>query len=102
MLVETKVNYEVLQLKNNCIPKGLIPHEKKIDQNDVFKSPRMQADSEEVETYNLGIVAAPKMVKLSKFISIGMKKKYIEVMKKYIDVFSWSYANIKKYDPTII
>ena len=54
MFVETKVNFEVLQLKNNCVPKGLIPLEKNFDQNDFFKYPRMQANNEEIETCNIG------------------------------------------------
>ena len=102
MFVETKVNSEVLQLKNNCIPKGLIPLEKIFDQNDVSKSPRMQANDEEVETCNLGTVVVPKMINIFKFLSVEMKHKYIEMMKKFIDVFAWSYAYLKKYDPTII
>ena len=102
MLAETKGNFEVLQLKNNCIPKGLIPLERIFDQNDVFKSPRIQADDEEVESCNLGTIAMPKMIKLSKFLSIEMKRKYIEMMRKFIDVFGWIYADLKKYDPTII
>ena len=32
----------------------------------------------------------------------SMKYKYIEMMKRFIDIFSWSYADLKKYDPTII
>ena len=31
-----------------------------------------------------------------------MKQKYIEMMKSFIDVFAWSYADLNKYDPTII
>ena len=102
MLVETKDNYEILQLKNNCIPKGLIPLENIFDQNYVFKSPRIQVDDEEVETCNLGTIAVPKMIKLSKFVFVEMKHKYVEMMRKFIDVFAWIYANFKKYDPTII
>jgi len=62
MLAESKGSSEVLQLKNNYIPKGLIPLEELFDQNDVFKSPKIQADEEEVEICNLGIVALPKMI----------------------------------------
>lgn len=102
MLVETKGNYEVLQLKNNSIPKGLIPLENIFEQNNVFKSPRLQADDEEIESCNLGTVAMPKMIKLSKFLSTYMKQKYIEMMKRFIDIFAWSYVDLKKYDPTII
>ena len=42
------------------------------------------------------------MIKISKFIYVEMKHKYIEMMKKFIDVFSWSYVDLKKYDPSII
>ena len=102
MLAEIKGNFEVLQLNNNSIPKVLIPVENIFDQNDVFKSPRIQFDDEEVESCNLGTVAMPKMIKISKIFSTDMKQKYIEMMKRFIDVFSWSYADLKKYDPTII
>ena len=87
-----------MQLKNNCIPKGLIPLEKLFDQNDVFKSPRIEFDDEEVESCNLGTVAMPKMINISKFLSVDMKHKYIEMMKRFIDFFAWGYANLKKYD----
>ena len=89
-------------MKNNSIPKGLIPLERVFDQKDVLKSPRIQGDDEEVESCNLGTVAMQKMIKLSNFLSVDMKQKYIEMMKRFIDVFAWSYANLKKYDPTII
>ena len=87
MLVESKGNSEVLQLRNNSIPKGLIPLEKIFDQNDVFKSPRIQADDEEVEGCNLGTVAMQKMIKLLNFLSVDMKKKYIEMMRRFMDFF---------------
>lgn len=64
-------------MKNNAIPKGLIPLEKLFDQNDVFKSPKIQDDEEEVESCNLGTLALPKMKKISKYISANMKFKYI-------------------------
>lgn len=32
---------EILQLKNNCIPKGLVPLEKLFDNNDVAHQPKM-------------------------------------------------------------
>jgi len=102
MLVESKENFEVFQLKNNSIPKGLIPLEKLFDQNYVFKSPNIQANEEEVERCNLGTLALPKMIKISKFLSVDMKFKYIEMMKRFVDVFAWSYVDLKQYDPSII
>ncbi len=42
------------------------------------------------------------MVKISKFLSADMKNKYVEMMKRFIDVFAWSYADLKQYDSSII
>ena len=91
-----------MQLQNNLIPKGLIPLEKLFDQNDVFKAPRLQANEEEIESCNLGDSVVPKLVKISKFLSADIKVKYVELMKKFIDVFAWSYADLKQYDSSII
>ena len=102
MLAETKGNYEVLQLKNNCIPKVLIPPENIFAQNDVFKYHITQDDDEEVETCNIGTVSVPKMIKLSRFLSVEMKQKYIEMMRKFSDAFAWSYVDLNKCDPIII
>ena len=59
MLAKSKGNSEVMQLKNNFIPKGLIPLEKLFYQNDIFKSSKIQVEEEEVESCNLGTVAMP-------------------------------------------
>ena len=72
------------------------------DQDDVFKAPKLQPDEEEVESYNLGDSVVPNMVKISKFLSADMKAKYVEMMKRFIDVFAWSYADLKQYDSSII
>jgi hypothetical protein len=39
---------------------------------------------------------------LSKYIPIEQKKKYVEFVKEYKDVFSWSYEYLKTYDTSII
>ena len=55
-----------------------------------------------MENCNLGDSVVPKMVKISKFLSVDMKTKYVEMMKRFIDVFAWSYADLKQYDSSII
>lgn len=55
-----------------------------------------------MENCNLGDLVVPKMVKVSKFILADMKTKYVEMMKRFIDVFAWSYADLKQYDSSII
>ena len=42
------------------------------------------------------------MVKLSKNMSAKEKEEYVNLMKKYTNVFSWSYEDLKEYDTSII
>ena len=68
---------DVLQLKDNIIPKGLIPLEELFDQDDVDRKPTLQPTEKGVEEVNIGTAANPKMVKLSKALPQKMKAKYI-------------------------
>lgn len=45
---------EIIQLKINCIPKGLVPLEKLSDCNDVAKNPKVIPSDTEVEDFNIG------------------------------------------------
>lgn len=42
------------------------------------------------------------MVKLSNSLQTEYKKKYINLFKKFKDVFPWSYEDMKNYDTFII
>ena len=42
------------------------------------------------------------MVKLFKGVPKNYKERYIDLFKKYMDVFSWSYEDLKTYDKIII
>ena len=44
----------IIQLKNNFIPKGLIPLENFFDQNDVAKNPKVKPTENLVEDRNIG------------------------------------------------
>lgn len=57
---------DILQLKNNSIPWGLVPLEKLFDNNDVATDPQLALNEEEVEDYNIGSDKHPKFIKLSK------------------------------------
>jgi hypothetical protein len=56
-------------LKNNTIPKGLVPLEKLFDDNDVAKNPRVTPNESEVDEFNIGTDKEPKFVKLSKSLT---------------------------------
>jgi ribonuclease HI len=95
-------NHKMLLLKNNQIPKGLIPLERLFDQNDIPLKSTLQPQPEEVEDCNVGSNENPKMVKLSKYLPTDLKSKYVELLKEYKDVFAWSYEDLKTYDTSVI
>ena len=45
---------EIIQLKNNTIPKGLVPLEDFFDNNDVARDPKVTPNDVEVGDYNIG------------------------------------------------
>ena len=57
---------DIVQLKSNHIPRGLIPLEKFFDKNDVVKDPKVKPAENSVEDKNIGTEENPKIVKLSK------------------------------------
>lgn len=65
-LIQKKEEFEVLQLKDNVIPRGLGPLEELFDFNDVAKNPKMEPIGADIEEYNIGSDQNPKMIKLSK------------------------------------
>ena len=66
---------DIIQLKGNYIPKGLIPLEKIFDQNDVAKDPKVQPNENEIQYQNIGIEDSPKIVELSKNFPAEEKKR---------------------------
>ena len=57
---------EVLQSKNQSLPKGLVPLEQLFDLNDVAKKPKLEPIESEVDECNIGSKEKPKIIKLSK------------------------------------
>jgi hypothetical protein len=43
------VGRDILQLKNNIIPKGLVPLEKFFDENDVDRNPKITENEKDVK-----------------------------------------------------
>ena len=72
-------------MKNNSIPKGLVPLEDLFDKNEVAKNPKVTPSSDEVEDYNIGTDVETKMIKLSKTLDLENRQKYITMMKEFYD-----------------
>ena len=77
------VDHEIIQLKDNCIPKGLVPLEKLFDSKDVAKSPRVKPSHKDVEDVNIGSKQEPRLVKIFEKLPSKVKKKYIDLLKQY-------------------
>jgi hypothetical protein len=92
------VGKDIVQLKNNVIPKGLVPLEKCFDNNDVAKNPKVTPNESEVEDCNIGTENEPKFIKISKSLTPENKERYVHLMKEFSYVFSWSYEYLKVYD----
>lgn len=81
----------IIQLKDNVLPKGLVPLERLFDSNDFVVNSKKIHQEGEMEDCNLGTHQEPNMVRLSKGVVKYYKEKYIDLFKKYMDVFSWTY-----------
>jgi hypothetical protein len=92
----------MLVLKNNQILKGLLPLERLFDHDDIPLNSTLQPQPEEVEDCNIGTKETPKMVNISKYLPLETKIKYVELLMKYKDVFTWSYDELRTYDTTVI
>jgi hypothetical protein len=101
-LGDDKIEANFLHLESNVLPRHLVPLEDLFDFNDVAKKLKIEASGQEVEDCNIGTEEKPRMVKLSKSLPAEQKLKYIELFKKYSNVFSWGYEDLKAYDTSII
>jgi hypothetical protein len=95
-------NHRLLVLKTNQIPKGLIPLERLFDQNDMPLKSTLQPQPEEVEDCDVGTTKEPRIVKLSKYLPPEIKNKYTDLLRRYKDVFAWSYDELRTYDTFVI
>lgn len=93
---------DVLQLKDNVIPRGLIPLEELFDQDNVARKPSLVPTDKGVEDVNLGTADKPKFVKLSKELSPDVKAQYVKLLSEFFDVFAWDYLDLKVYEKNII
>ena len=69
-----KKEIEILQLKDNILPRGLVPLEELFDFNDVAKKPKIEPTGAYVEECNTCSEKYPKMIKLSKSLPADEKK----------------------------
>jgi hypothetical protein len=95
-------NHNIVQLPSNHIPKGLVPLEKLFDKNDVAVKGKFLNEDVDVTKCNNGTKEDPKFVKLSISLSREKRAEYAELLREFIDVFSWTYEELRTYDTSVI
>jgi hypothetical protein len=96
------VGHNIVELKTNHIPMGLVPLERLFDSHDVSRGAAIKNKEEEVMDCNIGTVENPKIVKLSKALPPEQNDRYVSLMKNFADIFAWSYEDLKTFDNEII
>ena len=82
------VDHKMIELKGNHIPKGLVPLEILFNNHDIPVNPVMQSVNESVDNVNIGIEENPKYVKISKYLTVEQRNKYVKLMREFVNVFS--------------
>ena len=95
-------DHKIVELKGNFIPKGLVPLERLFSKDDTLLKPTLQTTKDIIIDYNIGSETKPKMIKMSKSLSEKEKKKYITLLKEFVDIFAWSYQDLRTYGTSII
>ena len=64
--------------------------------------PTMQYYEEKVLSCNIGTIDEPKIIKISKTLLEEARNMYIKLLKEFVDIFAWSYEDLKTYNTNII
>jgi hypothetical protein len=96
------VGYKFVELKTNHIPRVLVLLERIFNNNYVSRKYVMKIQEQEVVDCNIGTNANPKIVKISRALPNKHRDMYVILMKKNVDIFSWSYEEFKTFDTDII
>jgi hypothetical protein len=94
-------------MENNKIPKGLTPLESSFSSSDVGNKEKHKEEESkrkvgETISLNIGIGDSPKNVKIGAQCTDEEKLKFIELLREFQDVFSWSYEDLRGFDPALI
>lgn len=98
---------EIINLKNNVYPKGLIPLEDMFQQDDIPKSLSLDPEPPHFKMaptipINIGTEAEPKMLYIGAQCTDEEKEKFTALFHEFIDVFTWSYKDLCGFDPGFI
>jgi hypothetical protein len=95
-------NHHIIHLPSNRIPRGLIPLERLFNGNDVVVKGRVLDEDADTTECNIGTPEEPKFIKMSRRLNTKQRAKYTELLREFVDVFAWTYKDLKTYDTSII
>jgi len=96
------VGHKILQLKGNTISRGLVLLERLFNSNDVADKPTKQGLEEKVEDCNIDTEDDHRVINLVKGVPREYEQIYLDLFKEYMDVFYWSYDDLKTFDTSVI
>ncbi|RDX73685.1 hypothetical protein CR513_46675, partial [Mucuna pruriens] len=64
--------------------------------------PKLQSRSEELEIINLGEKEEAREIRVGKQMSPNLRQMLVELLREYVDVFTWSYHDMPSLDITIV
>ena len=73
--------HKIIELKNNFIPKRLVPLERIFSKDDTPLKPAMQSSEENVMDCNIGTKEHPRIVNIPKALSVEQRERYIKLLK---------------------
>jgi ribonuclease HI len=98
---------EIISLEDNKFPKGLTPLESSFSTSDVGShNDKKEEESKrkigDLIPLNIGTPEQPKVLKVGAQCSEEEKAKFMDLFHEFKDVFSWSYEDLRGFDPSII
>lgn len=91
---------QVIQLKNNKLPKGIVTLESIFNADDQLKKNKVSIQVKEYHYEEVEIFKG-KLLKLGKICSAEDKRAFIVLFQEYHDVFAWKYFDLRGFDPHI-
>lgn len=91
---------QVIQLKSNKLPNGLITLENLFDHEDV-KNDNWKLTTNKGDYVEM-LVGSGRVLKVGKDVSLEDKKKLARYCDEYEGILAWAYDDLKGYDPNII
>jgi hypothetical protein len=76
--------------------------ERLFDRNDVAMKVKVSTNYVDVTECNIGTKKDTKFVKVSSSLSREKGDEYAKLLKEFVDVFSWTYEDLRTYDTSII